>query len=154
VRSVTGRQRVRGGAPVEMSITQLARKAGVPPRRVRYYVAESLLPPPVGRGRAAHYTPAHLDRLREILALREANLSLNQIRERLAPDEKSDPQPSQPREAGQWRRWKIAPGVEIHARDDLDTVRMAAVRVLVGVAHHILRDAGGEESTERTRTDR
>jgi DNA-binding transcriptional MerR regulator len=69
---------------VPLSLAELTRAAGVSPRTVRYYIAEGLLPPPVGAGPRAAYTPSHLDRLRLIGRLKGAYLPLREIRRRLA----------------------------------------------------------------------
>ena len=62
------------------SIGELARQADVTPRTVRFYVAEGLLPPPVGSGRAATYTAEHLTRLTLIKLLKNEFLPLAEIR--------------------------------------------------------------------------
>jgi DNA-binding transcriptional MerR regulator len=61
----------------------LAARAGVSERTVRFYVAEGLLPPPVGRGRGAHYEQAHLTRLRLIRALQKGGGALETVRDYL-----------------------------------------------------------------------
>lgn len=66
------------------TISDLAGLAGSTPRTVRYYVAQGLLPPPVGAGPGAHYTDAHLERLRLIQRLQRQHLPLSEIRQRLA----------------------------------------------------------------------
>lgn len=65
------------------TIGDLAKRAGVTPRTIRYYTAEGLLPPPDTRGRYAHYGPEHLSRLMQISKLKADYLPLNVIRERL-----------------------------------------------------------------------
>lgn len=72
-----------GSADKRFGLTELTREAGVSVRTVRYYIAEGLLPPPVGGGPASHYTAAHLDRLRLIARLKAAYLPLKEIRRRL-----------------------------------------------------------------------
>lgn len=126
-------------SPDAMTISQLARRSGIPARRIRYYVSERLLPPPIGRGRAAYYTERHLSRLQKIAAMREVNLSLEEIRRRLGtvdqlPAESETSIPA----AQSWRRWEIIPGVEMHVREDLDPNTLSTVRVLVGAARHVL----------------
>jgi DNA-binding transcriptional MerR regulator len=74
----------RGAGDGRFGLTELTRAAGVSVRTVRYYIAEGLLPPPVGGGPASHYTAAHLDRLRLIARLKASYLPLKEIRRRLA----------------------------------------------------------------------
>lgn len=141
----------RSAVPDAMTIHQLAERSGVPPRRIRYYIAQGLLPKPRGRGRAAHYGRVHLDRLLQIQAMREANLGLDEIRRRLG-----DPVGLAADGAGSppalWRRWEIAPGVELHVRSDAGPEAATMARVLVGVARQLLADdenvmPGQEEAT-------
>lgn len=65
-------------------IGDLAGLVGATPRTIRYYVAQGLLPPPVGAGPGAHYTDAHLARLRLIRRLQRQHQPLSDIRQRLA----------------------------------------------------------------------
>ncbi|MEX2426461.1 MAG: helix-turn-helix domain-containing protein [Thermomicrobiaceae bacterium] len=134
-------------SPDAMTVAQLAERTGVPSRRIRFYVAQELLPPPVGRGRASYYTRHHLDRLQQILALREVNLGLDEIRERLGDVERVTPSPDAGNPvAHSWQRWEIIPGVEMHARDDLDERKLSTIRVMVGAVRHVLEN--GELSIE------
>jgi DNA-binding transcriptional MerR regulator len=66
------------------SLPDLARAAGVTPRTVRYYLAQGLLPPPIGAGRGPHYDGDHLARLRLVRNLQERHLPLAEIRRQLA----------------------------------------------------------------------
>jgi DNA-binding transcriptional MerR regulator len=66
------------------SLSDLARAAGVTPRTVRYYLAQGLLPPPIGAGRGPHYDGDHLARLRLVRNLQERHLPLAEIRRQLA----------------------------------------------------------------------
>jgi DNA-binding transcriptional MerR regulator len=83
---VSGRKR-QGKAKTKgndaYSIGELARQADVTPRTVRFYVAEGLLPPPVGSGRAATYTAEHVSRLTLIKLLKDEFLPLAEIRDLL-----------------------------------------------------------------------
>jgi DNA-binding transcriptional MerR regulator len=62
------------------TIGELAEKAGVTPRTIRYYTAEGLLPAPDTRGRYALYNTDHLNRLQLIARLKEAYLPLEEIK--------------------------------------------------------------------------
>ena len=64
-------------------IAELAERAGVTRRTVRYYVQRGLLPTPLGTGRGPHYTPAHLQRLIHIRKLQENGVPLAEIATRL-----------------------------------------------------------------------
>lgn len=56
---------------MEMRIDDLAKRAGVPTRTIRYYTQQGLLPSPNLRGRVGFYDDGHLDRLRLIKELQE-----------------------------------------------------------------------------------
>jgi DNA-binding transcriptional MerR regulator len=66
-----------------MELRELAERAGVTPRTVRYYIAQGLLPPPSSRGPGATYGGEHLDRLRLIRRLQDEHLPLAEIRKQL-----------------------------------------------------------------------
>ncbi len=68
----------------QLLIGELAKRAGVTPRTIRYYTSEGLLPPPTTRGKYAYYSDEHLRRLRLIARLKEEYLPLSAIRGRLA----------------------------------------------------------------------
>jgi DNA-binding transcriptional MerR regulator len=67
-----------------LSVGELAERAGVTRRTIRYYVEIGLLQPPTGAGKAAVYGTEHLERLDLIKSLQAYRLSLEEIRERLA----------------------------------------------------------------------
>lgn len=66
-----------------LTLLDLADRADVSPRTVRYYVTQGLLPPPEGRGPGSHWTEGHLARLELIKALQAEHLPLAEIRARL-----------------------------------------------------------------------
>ena len=65
------------------TIGELAEKAGVTQRTIRYYTAEGLLPAPDTRGRYALYNADHLNRLQLIARLKDAYLPLGEIKARM-----------------------------------------------------------------------
>lgn len=75
------------------TLDELTSDAEVTVRTVRYYIAEGLLPPPEGAGRAARYTQEHRDRLAVIATLKARHLPLREIRDilrDLSPEEIAD----------------------------------------------------------------
>jgi DNA-binding transcriptional MerR regulator len=68
----------------EYSLQDLADRADVSPRTIRYYVAQGLLPSPGQSGPGARYTDGHLARLRLIRRLQREHLPLAEIRTQLA----------------------------------------------------------------------
>jgi len=69
------------------SIEELATKAGVSRRTVRYYVQRGLLPAPYGLGRGRHYGEEHLAALLQAKMLQERGVDLEGIREIFAEPE-------------------------------------------------------------------
>jgi DNA-binding transcriptional MerR regulator len=65
------------------NVEELAERANVSRRTVRYYIQRGLIPPPLGLGRGRHYTEAHLACLIRIRELQEANVPLEEIASRL-----------------------------------------------------------------------
>jgi DNA-binding transcriptional MerR regulator len=65
----------------EYLINELAQKASVTVRTIRYYTDQGLLPPPDTRGKYATYNGGHLLRLELIRQMKEAYLPLREIRE-------------------------------------------------------------------------
>lgn len=62
---------------------QLLSAAGVNVRTLRHWIAAKVVPKPLGRGRGARYTEAHLLRVKVVRQLRAARLSLRQIGARI-----------------------------------------------------------------------
>ena len=143
--------------PKEWKLTELAEAAGVSPRTVRYYVQRGLLPAPPFKGPDTAYGEDHLLRLKAIRALQAKFLPLDAIQVellRLSPEELkalgeaelASPAPSAPAlEAPapapekarasvsspdgvtSWRRWELAPGLELHLADTADAKTRALV---------------------------
>ncbi|NJP43799.1 MerR family transcriptional regulator [Actinacidiphila epipremni] len=68
-----------------LTIDELAARAGVTVRTVRFYGARGLLPPPqIGPRRVGHYGPGHLSRLALIEELRRQGLTLAAIERYMA----------------------------------------------------------------------
>ncbi|MBN9390408.1 MAG: MerR family transcriptional regulator [Chloroflexi bacterium] len=65
---------------LEFDLKELCEAAHVTERTVRYYIAEGLLPPPVGVKSQSRYTTKHLERLQLIQNLKEQDFSLRQIK--------------------------------------------------------------------------
>jgi DNA-binding transcriptional MerR regulator len=130
-------------APSAMTIHQLAEFSGVPVRRIRHFVAEGLLSPPHGRGRAAHYDRLHLDRLRQIQALRDTNVGLDQIRRRLGEPDSGTGDVERGFET--WQHWEIIPGLELHMRANLDPEAVSLARVLANTARQLFRSERRED---------
>ena len=62
------------------SIEDLAQRAGTSVRTIRYYIQESVIDPPRGRGRGRHFDDGHLDQLIRVRLLKLAGFDLATIR--------------------------------------------------------------------------
>ncbi len=65
----------------ELLIHELAQRAGISVRTIRYYIEEGLLPQPAYQGKYSYYTLSYLDRLELIRRLKESYLPLREIRD-------------------------------------------------------------------------
>jgi DNA-binding transcriptional MerR regulator len=65
----------------ELLIHELAERAGISIRTIRYYIQEGLLPQPNYQGKYSTYSQDFLDRLELIHRLKESYLPLKEIRE-------------------------------------------------------------------------
>jgi MerR family transcriptional regulator, repressor of the yfmOP operon len=73
-----------------MRIGEVARDVGTTPRTIRYYEELGLLPESLGRPAGGHrvYTPADVDRLKEVLRLKDLlGVSLEELRELVAAED-------------------------------------------------------------------
>jgi DNA-binding transcriptional MerR regulator len=67
----------------ELTVDELAARAGVSVRTVRFYAGRGLLPPPRLRGRTGLYGPEHLGRLELVRELQTLGLTLASIEKHL-----------------------------------------------------------------------
>ena len=74
----------------ELTIDELARRAGVVVSTVRLYQNKGLVAPPTKRGRIGYYDERHLERLRAIAQLQQRGFSLAGIKELLDGMETGD----------------------------------------------------------------
>ena len=129
------------GAVERYSIDELATLAGVTPRTVRYYIAESLLDRPEGEKRGAHYLRRHLEQLLLIRRWTDAGLSLDRVRELIAgaPED-----PTRQRAAAGsvevWSRVTLADGLEVNVEPGRAGLSPEQVRALVRGITALYRD--------------
>jgi len=152
--------------PDPLDLTELADRAGVSIRTVRYYIQQGLLPKPEARGPGAHYKEEHLDRLLLIKRLQREHLPLAEIRRvlessagelpapRTARDyiravlgepvaqyaTASQPEDTAPATRSQWERITLAPDIELHIRRPLTRAVNKQVERLIDAARDILED--------------
>jgi DNA-binding transcriptional MerR regulator len=98
-------------------VDELAERAGVSRRTVRYYVQRGLLPPPLGLGRGNHYTERHLETLVRVRELQERGVPLEGIAARLNAAPEAEPAaPVAGAQQTTWTRVELGGDVEVHLR--------------------------------------
>jgi DNA-binding transcriptional MerR regulator len=108
-------------------MADLERETGLPPRTIRFYITQGLLPAARGRGVGATYGPGHLLRLKAINLLKREHLPLEAIGKRLegmrdaelAAMLEVETAPPEDR----WRRIMLHPDLELHVREPGDRGR-------------------------------
>lgn len=131
-----------------LKLDELAERAGVTPRTVRYYIQRGLLPAPAFRGADTAYGEQHLDAIRAIKKLQEAYWPLDAIADalsardpdaiariargdevpRVAEAPRTAPAPVVPR--ARVERITLSPGVEILVDDAAPAARALAERIV------------------------
>lgn len=131
----------------KINIGQLAELSGVSRRTIRFYIQNGLLQPPLGAGRGHYYTEEHLRDLLRIKALKENNLSLEQVAGQLHGQNESEavvyPLPTT------WVRIEVCPGIELNVQGGVYPVTPARVRKLQKFVHQLF----GANSTQREVSD-
>ena len=97
-----------------LDLTELADRAGVSVRTVRYYIQQGLLPKPEARGPGAHYKEEHLDRLLLIKRLQKEHLPLAEIRRAI---ESGAAETTAPRSARDYVRSVLGKPAELTIRE-------------------------------------
>ncbi|MCC6930756.1 MAG: MerR family transcriptional regulator [Gemmatimonadaceae bacterium] len=108
------------------SLDDLAERAEIPARTVRYYIQLGLVDRPLGAGKGAYYTPRHLEQLLHIRKWQLAGLSLERIGDLLRQgqlggdrrtaaldDRPLPPTPRRPGTVELWSHLVVADGVEV-----------------------------------------
>ena len=150
----------------EWKLSELAAAVGVTPRTVRYYVQRGLLPAPPFKGPDTVYGEGHLLRLQAIRVLQARFLPLDAIQAELArltpealralaAEEPAAPPKSVPAQipvgprpgverSTAWRRWELAPGLELHLAETADE----KTRALAEQVRALLKPSQTERSEE------
>lgn len=142
------------------TIGELADAAGITRRAVHFYVQRGLLQRPDARGRGATYSPAHLDRLRQILRLQQAGHSLAAIA-RLIEAGVETPEPQASKEPEKARLCEEAAPYRIAARPVLPSTHVPEVppgkiasqllmRVRIGEGIELVLDAAKHNPSGQT----
>jgi DNA-binding transcriptional MerR regulator len=126
-----------------ISLTQLAKKCGVPERTIRYYITRGLIPGPVRGGRDAEYTQEHLAGIEAVRRMQALGLTLAEI-EYKARKTPGNPQPVGPES---WWLYPVSPDVTVQVRSGLSPWRVRRVKSAIARLAAELNDPqeNGEE---------
>ncbi|MEO5814493.1 MAG: MerR family transcriptional regulator [Gemmatimonadaceae bacterium] len=156
-------------SPTPLDLPELADRAGVSIRTVRYYIQQGLLHEPEARGPGAHYTEEHLDRLLLVKRLQKEHLPLAEIRKAIQSGAAEAAVPRSARDyvrsvlgkpgaemqvsssrapmqqaeepvRSQWERITLAPDIELHLRRPLSRGMNKKVERLIDVARDLLEE--------------
>ena len=106
-----------------LTFAELAARAGLPGRTIRFYIAKGLLPGPVKAGRGATYGKEHLETLRSIKASQAKGLTLSEVARRLSGESQGQlPAPIA------WRNYTLAEDVTVSVRADVAPWRLKQIR--------------------------
>lgn len=128
---------------MKLSLQQLAERADVPGRTVRFYIQKGLLPGPEGEKRGAYYTEAHLAELLRIRQWQDAGLSLDAIASLLQARSEPPVAPVRPGAIEVRSHLIVADGLELVVAPERAGLTQAQFRSLfrsVQDAYEALRD--------------
>ena len=127
------------------SLRELADKAGIPGRTLRFYIARGLLPGPDKAGRNAEYGEKHLAQLQRIRELQSQGHTLSEIVTLVSTSECQSK--SSPVRTEAWRHYEISPDVVLMVRESTAPWR---VRKLVNALQRAdVNDDQQEEGASR-----
>ena len=121
-----------------LSIGELAERTGVSRRTVRFYVQRGLIDPPVGLGRASHYTAQHAEQIGRVAALQRGGLRLEDISDLPAGKQAAAAGIAVP-DARLVLRVALAPGVHLELDAGASPPTAEQIRKLAEAAKRILK---------------
>ena len=107
-----------------LTFAELAAKAVLPGRTIRFYIAKGLLSGPVKAGRGATYGKEHLETLRSIKASQAKGLTLSEVARRLSGESQGQELPS----PTAWWNYTLAEDVTVSVRADVSPWRLKQIR--------------------------
>ena len=105
------------------SFRQLAEKAGLPPRTLRFYIARGLVSGPDKAGRSTAYRKSHLKQIKQVQRFQDQGLTLAEIAQRLAAPADSAPLP----ESNVWRHYSVADDLVVMVREQAAPWRLRQI---------------------------
>lgn len=127
-----------------LSLAELSEQAEVPPRTIRYYIAQGLLPRPLRSGREATYGNDHLRLLKRIRELQGKGMTLAEV----AVGISRDPSHRQLAEPVAWLEYELADDVLVRVRSGIAPWRHRAIRSVLAEAAAKLENERKERTKE------
>ncbi len=106
------------------SLRQLAEKAGITPRTLRFYIARGLVSGPGKAGRGADYGESHLKQIQQVRRFQDKGLTLSEIAHRLAAP--AGDAPTLPSDA--WRHYPVADDIVLMVREQAAPWRLRHIQ--------------------------
>ena len=107
-----------------LTFAELAARAGLPGRTIRFYIAKGLLPGPFKAGRGATYGKEHLETLRSIKTSQAKGLTLSEVARRLSGESHGQGLPT----PTAWWNYTLAEDVTVSVRADVSPWRLKQIR--------------------------
>ncbi len=128
----------------KFSLAELAERAEVPPRTIRFYIAQGLVPGPLRSGRGAVYSSAHLRVLERIKRLQAKGMTLAEVAFALSPDARRRELP----EPVAWLQYELSDDVVARVRSGIAPWRHKMIRSVLAEAAEKLQAAQKERKAE------
>lgn len=125
-------------------MAELSERAGVPPRTIRFYIAQSLLPGPIRSGRAAAYSDTHLRLLDRIKKLQAKGMTLTEVAFALSPGAGHEKLP----EPVAWLEYELSDDVIVRVQSGLAPWRHKIIRNVLAEAAAKLQNEQKQKETE------
>jgi DNA-binding transcriptional MerR regulator len=111
----------------ELTLAELSERAGVPPRTIRFYIAQGLLPAPLRSGRGAAYGKDHLSLLDRIKTLQAKGMTLAEVAFALSPGAGHGELP----EPVAWLEYDLSRDVIVRVRSGIAPWRHKMIRKVI-----------------------
>jgi len=118
------------------SLVELAQRAEIPGRTIRFYIARGILQGPLHAGRGAEYDGRHLARIAAIRALQGRGLTLAEIAAAGVENQGALALPK----ATPSLRYSLGEDAEVYVRADLPPWRLNRIRKAIGTLQHLIQE--------------
>ena len=106
-----------------LSLAELSERSEIPPRTIRYYIAQGLLPGPLNSGRSATYGDEHLRLLNKIKKMQSQGLTLAEASFSLGGETSGELA-----EPTSWLEYELSDDVVVRVRSGISPWRHKTIR--------------------------